>query len=891
MQLIAFLTSYLTVLKISIKMKKILIIYLLLSLILNLNVFAQNSSKFEHALQNQIDQEKQELTVWIYFTDKGKNIQTKLSIAEANISQKSIERRKKLIKTGSVVDFYDIPVEESYIHQITPFLKKIRHNSRWLNAISAEIDTEKLKAVSNFDFVQKIDIVRKGKSNSLSLQENEFNSINNSKSTDYNLNYGASLTQVEQINVPYVHDLGYSGNGITICVMDAGFNYLEHQSFGSLNIIDAYDFVNDDDNVDDEGDMGSGDHGTKTLSTIAGFYEGELIGPAYGADYILAKTENTDSETQIEEDHWVAAAEWADLLGVDITSTSLSYTDFDDGTGYTPADLNGNTAVITVAGDIAAGKGILVVNSAGNYGYGTTTIGAPADGDSILAVGAVYSDGTRTSFSSCGPTGDGRIKPEVMAMGSSVIVASPSGQYYTSASGTSFSCPLTAGAAALLWEMVPSASNMEIFDALKMTANNADSPNNQYGWGIIDVYAAYEYLALPKINHIPLDDTEDIIGPYSVECVVNSNSVLINNTPKLFYRRDNGSWNELIMELSKEDYSYSVDIPGNGTNGQIDYYILAENENASITLPENAPVEFYTFMIEPDNTAPIINHNSIAEYYIHLWPQARIIAQITDNTELDTENTTVIWKVNGVQQSDLQFIETDTDMYTSYFPYINLETGDMIEYKIFAQDNSAAQNSSVFPANGFQTFYITDRISFEENQFSHNWEFTGNQNWFVSSDESQHGLYSAESGNIDHNQSSSISIHFTCDETADISFYKKVSCEDGYTDDWDYLKFEIDGTEQDRWDGEVPWSQETYSVNSGSHTLSWVYIKDVSVSSGSDCAWIDNITLPGISSTYTVDFDVSDGYNPIENANVLFLSQNKLTNNAGIAVFDECYAG
>ena len=311
----------------------------------------------------------------------------------------------------------------------------------------------------------------------------------------YDFNYGSSLTQLEQINVPVVHDLGYSGNGVIICVLDAGFNNLEHQAFTSMNIANQWDFVNNDGNVDDEGDMGSGSHGTMTLSTIGGFYEGQLIGPAFGATYLLAKTENTDSETQVEEDNWVAGAEWADALGVDITSTSLGYIDFDDGTGYSPAELDGNTAIITIAADIAAGKGILVVNSAGNGGGGTTTIGAPADGDSVLAIGAVYSDGSRTFFSSVGPTGDGRIKPEVMAMGSDVYVADTYGNYYTTASGTSFSCPLTAGAAALLWEMVPNASNMDIFEALKMTANNADAPNNYYGWGIIDIYAAYEYLA------------------------------------------------------------------------------------------------------------------------------------------------------------------------------------------------------------------------------------------------------------------------------------------------------------------------------------------------------------------------------------------------------------
>jgi serine protease AprX len=846
-------------------------------------LFAQTDTKISPALNSAINSDIQTHTVWIFFSDKGGDLQNKLVHAENLLSEKNILRRKKLISSSSIVDFYDIPVEEAYINTIRPYIKKIRHSSKWLNAVSAEVDKTQLEKISQFSFVKKIDIVRKAKTSKYTNNYSQDLHFDAAHAT-YNLDYGASLTQLEQINVPMVHDLGYSGNGITICVLDAGFNYLEHQSFSSINIIDAYDFVNDDDNVDDEGDMGTGSHGTKTLSTIGGFYEGELIGPAYGADYILAKTENTDSETQIEEDNWVAAVEWAELLGVDITSTSLGYIDFDDGTGYSASELDGNTAIITIAGDIAASKGILVVNSAGNEGYGTTTIGAPADGDSVLAVGAVYSDGSRTSFSSCGPSGDGRIKPEVMAMGSGVVVASSVGQYYTTASGTSFSCPLTAGAAALLWEMVPSASNMDIFEALKMTANNADNPNNQYGWGIIDVYAAYEYLALPKIDHIPLSDTEDFNGPYTVECQVSSNYDLINDTPKLLYRKDNGNWNEIVFSEIGDDL-YSADIPGDGNPAQIDYYISAENENALIFYPSEAPDEFFTFTVQTDMVAPVIEHEGIAEYYINLWSQAQINAKITDNTQINSDNTYVSWKLNNIEQANIPFTETETDIYTANFPFVDLTINDVIDYQIHAEDNSTSQNTTVFPESGYVSFTVKDRISFEENQFSHNWELLGDENWFINSDEYQHGSFSAKSGDINDNQSSTLRISFTCDIAGDISFFKKVSCEDGSSNNWDYLKFEINGVEQNRWDGEHDWSQETYSINPGTHTLSWVFIKDGSVSTAGDCAWIDNITLPGINSLYTVSFEVNNGTDPIESAGVLFDSQNILTNSNGIADF------
>lgn len=256
-------------------------------------------------------------------------------------------------------------------------------------------------------------------------------------------NYGSSLTQNQQINVVAVHNTGNYGQGVRICLMDAGFNRLSHEVFQNMNIIATWDFVNHRPYVGDgQGGMGEGSHGTQTLSTIGGFKEGQLIGPAFGATYILAKTENTESETPIEMDNWIAALEWADSIGVDVTSTSLGYLEFDPPyPSYNWTHMDGNTVPITIAADLAVKRGIVVVNSAGNEGFNSTrnTLVAPADGDSVIAVGAVTSSGTRSYFSSVGNTVDGRIKPDVMAMGSGVRVASStSDNGYTSSSGTSF---------------------------------------------------------------------------------------------------------------------------------------------------------------------------------------------------------------------------------------------------------------------------------------------------------------------------------------------------------------------------------------------------------------------------------------------------------------------
>ncbi|HFA48273.1 MAG TPA: T9SS type A sorting domain-containing protein [Bacteroidetes bacterium] len=436
-----------------------------------------------------------DLTVWIYFTDKGANLDQKLATAEQALGRRSLERRKRSLKNKALISFYDVPVLDAYIEEVSPLLTKLRHRSKWLNAISATVKKNKLSEIAALSFVKSIDIVRKGKYNIETLHAKGFSKNIINTSAAYTLDYGPSLTQLEQINVPLVHDLGYSGEGIIVCLLDAGFRNINiHPAFSNMDILDAYDFVNDDNNVDDQpDDMGTGSHGTITLSTAGGFVEGELIGPAYNATFLLAKTENTESETQVEEDNWVAGAEWAEAKGADITSTSLGYVGFDDGTGYAPEDMDGNTAIITIASDIMAGLGVLVVNAAGNSGGGITTIGAPADGDSVLAIGAVNADGIKAGFSSVGPTADGRIKPDVMAMGAGTYAATGDSTYSTF-NGTSLSCPLVAGGAALLWEMVPMATNMEIFEALKMSADNADNPNNEYGWGIIDIYAAYEYL-------------------------------------------------------------------------------------------------------------------------------------------------------------------------------------------------------------------------------------------------------------------------------------------------------------------------------------------------------------------------------------------------------------
>lgn len=480
-------------------MKKCLITFLFLSIITTI-ALAQQSRKVSPRLQEAVASISVEetITAWIYFQDKGPAMETALQVAEAALTEKAYQRRLRNRGAANLVDAKDLPVYAAYLQGIKNEVVKVRHKSRWLNAVSVELKRTALSNLSALSYVKKIDLLRKFRNDRTfeeqpipeKLKENR-QGLEKTSTIDY----GASLTQNAQIGVPAMHDLGYDGSGILIGMLDSGFNNLQHPGIDHVSILATWDFVNGDEIVSDQpGQMGSGNHGTYTLSALAGHAEGQLIGPAYNADFVLAKTENTESETNAEEDWWVAGAEWADSHGVDIISSSLAYRDFDPGqNSYTWEDMDGDIALVTIAADIAASRGILVVNSAANEGIpapGENTLWAPADGDSVLAIGAVDANGNIAGFSSRGPSADGRIKPDVSAMGVFTVCCSAVTTNYIAVNGTSLSCPLVAGAAALLLQAHPNLTNMDIYNLLRNTASQASTPNNNYGYGIIDVSAA-----------------------------------------------------------------------------------------------------------------------------------------------------------------------------------------------------------------------------------------------------------------------------------------------------------------------------------------------------------------------------------------------------------------
>lgn len=480
-----------------------------LLLIFTIPLVASQPDKLGKMVQKKLQsmQENEPALVMIYLTDKGDPQRFSNAKAQSFVSERSLKRRMKVLPKESLITEHDFPLEQSYINLIEQRVVHVRHQLKWFNAVSAIATKRQIEELQHLPFVKEIELVGRWRVNRQSeeVQEETILPQKTPQLAGETLNYGPSFTQLNQINVPAVHNLGIYGQGVVIGVFDNGFRLLSHEAFDSMNIIAQYDFVDHKESVIPN-NPSQGGHGVNTLSTIGGFKPGQLIGPAFKADYILARTENDSSETPIEEDNWAKAIEWADSIGVDVTSTSLGYLDYDAPyPSWTWEDMDGNTTVITRAADRAAQLGIVVVNSAGNSGYDPThnTLIAPADGDSVIAAGAIDSLGNRVSFSSIGPTSDGRTKPDVMAMGYRVWVASslnPTG--YGRVNGTSFSCPLSAGVAALILCAKPSLTPMQVRDAMRNTASNAGSPNNLMGWGILDALAAVNYFGVDSFARI-----------------------------------------------------------------------------------------------------------------------------------------------------------------------------------------------------------------------------------------------------------------------------------------------------------------------------------------------------------------------------------------------------
>ncbi len=534
---------------------------------------------------------------WVFFKDKPAAHLNKTAwqnIAKEAISERALKRRAKVRARANLIDKHDLPVGESYLLALKNLGYEPLVISNWLNAASFRLRDDQVREVAKLPFVAE---VKKVAGAFYRPQPVEAPAPRLSqKPGAHTLDYGLSFTQNNLINIPAVHDLGITGKGVWIGLLDSGFKHRGHEVFEHLDLIAERDFINNDDvteNEEGQDTPSQHNHGTQTLSTVAGFKEGQLIGAAFGASFLLAKTEIIPVEIPQEEDNWVAGIEWLESQGVDVVSSSLGYIDF-----YTPEQMDGNTAVTTRAADLAVSRGVVVVNSAGNERSNPNwrIIIAPADGDSVIAVGAVNSSGSLAAFSSGGPTADGRIKPDVVAMGVSVFTALPLTEGFPSsyafANGTSFSCPLTAGVAALILSTHPHLTPMEVRDALRQAADRANNPDNDFGWGLVDAYQAVLFHG-PAFSNSPAT-TVDFSQNLHVSIKVASKFGVPPAGVTLIYSlTGDGFEQSLIMSPGAEAHQFTATIPAPAGADTVQFYFTVVDSAGQTT---RQPVsESFTF--------------------------------------------------------------------------------------------------------------------------------------------------------------------------------------------------------------------------------------------------------------------------------------------------------
>jgi hypothetical protein len=426
----------------------------------------------------------------------------------AYLSPKAIERR---MRYGISLDSTDLPISPAYLDSIrSAGAVTILNQSKWLNQVLIRTtDPVALARINAMPFVRKtspiatrpVQVVAPADKFDVTLADIPRGVNQPQQVTESYFQYGNSFGQVHIHEGEFLHDNGFRGEGMTVAMLDAGYlGYLTNPAFDSIRrngqVLGTWDFVLGESSVNEDHV-----HGMYCLSLMAANRPGTIVGTAPYAKYYLFRTEDAATEFPVEEQNWVAAAEMADSLGVDLITSSLGYYQFDDPAyNHVYQDMDGNTTMVTRGADLAAKKGILVSNSAGNSGATAWKyIIAPADGDSVLAVAAVNVSGQIASFSSYGPSADGRVKPDVSSVGSGAIVASTLGNP-RAANGTSFSNPNLAGLVLCLWQAFPEFNNMEIIDAVRRSAHLYTTPDERKGYGIPNMRLAYDILHKEKIR-------------------------------------------------------------------------------------------------------------------------------------------------------------------------------------------------------------------------------------------------------------------------------------------------------------------------------------------------------------------------------------------------------
>lgn len=432
----------------------------------------------------------QQQTYFVRFKDKASNTFS-ITQPEQFLTNKALLRRQKC---KVVLDEKDIPVSQTYLDQVESLGAQLLYPIKWLNGVVVRSDVAIKAQVASLPFVQSADqSIKYRKTPAAATQQSV------ADHTYLQCYADNSYRQNEMLGMGRMKSDGYNGTGVLIAITDDGFLHADTMKafedlYNSNHIIDTWDIVD----LDKDAYAQGGGHGTSVFSILAGNLTGEFSGPGQGADFILLRTEDIGSESPLEELNWIRGAEIADSLGADIIQVSLGYNTFDDSSlDYTQSDLNGETSYVSKGADVAATRGIIVVVSAGNYGNNSWgKILCPADAKGILSVGAVDANEERVAFSSVGYSADGRVKPDVMAMGSNVSYVSQANGLVTQGSGTSFASPLISGLCSGLMQAYPTLTHQELIQAVKHSADRFEEPNAFYGYGIPNYERASNFARL-----------------------------------------------------------------------------------------------------------------------------------------------------------------------------------------------------------------------------------------------------------------------------------------------------------------------------------------------------------------------------------------------------------
>ncbi len=615
-------------------------------------------------------------TYRIFFKDKGPiEFKQGSSLYDSTLklfNERALKRRSKVSSQDSIINFEDAPVYKPYIDSCISLGVELKLKLRWKNYIVVLCDSITSENLKYFSFVKKVQPTG-NKMTTLdypdytiipSIFVNDNNKIQYYENcNDYD--YGPSYRQSELMNIPLLHGFGINGNGVLIGFLDTGFRWKAHSSMSKASVVSEYDFVNNDSVTANENDSlyDQDHHGTGVFSTVSGFSQGNLIGIAPNADFLLAKTENLLGEHHLEEDNYAAGLEWMESLGVDVTSSSLGYFRFDStDSNYTYNELNGRTTIVSQAVNSAVKRGVVCITAAGNSGPNPRTIISPADADSVISVGAAEPDGiTPAVFTSRGPRVDGKMKPDVSAMGVEVYAASATESFtYGKARGTSFAAPLVAGAVGLLMQEFPELKPWEVRTILLSTASNNQIPDDSLGYGIPNIFNAMKKagIIISPISTYKLNQFQRI-----VVYIISTSHITNSDLYVKFF--DSQFFEKFKLYPTKYKYQFTADIPLNRFNNEVaECFVIAEDIEKSRRLPyyenELLTIEPYTSHIQCGIPA------SQTEEFAKNKAEAYVYPSIIEDSRNEIELIVPIKSKSDIKVGLFNLI--GQQVYSSYFP-------------------------------------------------------------------------------------------------------------------------------------------------------------------------------------------------------------------------------